>query len=78
VHRVQRERRHLTVETILFPDGSTLEFQGIERAGEVPSARTIAGGSGHYLGAIGTMTAAPSAYLLLWTKAIEIAAPSDR
>ncbi|MDF2760916.1 MAG: hypothetical protein K0S99_3551 [Thermomicrobiales bacterium] len=69
---------YLTVETILFLDGSTLEFQGIERAGGVPSARTIAGGSGRYLGAIGTMTAARPADLLLWTKAIEIAAPSDR
>ncbi len=68
----------LAAETILFPDGSTLEFQGIERGGGVPSARTIVGGSGHYLGAVGAMTAVPSADLTLWTKTIEIAAPSGR
>ena len=65
----------LAAETILCPDGSTLEFHGIERGGGVPSARTIVGGSGRYLGAIGTMTAAPSADLTLWTKTIEIAVP---
>jgi hypothetical protein len=67
----------LAAETIDFPDGSTLEFQGIERGG-APAARTIVGGSGRYLGAIGTMTAAPSADLKLWTKTIEFAAPPDR
>src|SRR4051794_27507129 len=50
----------LAAETILFPDGSTLEFQGIERGG-TPAARTIVGGSGRYLGVTGTMTASPSA-----------------
>jgi hypothetical protein len=55
----------LAAETILFPDGSTIEFQGIERGGGMPSARTIVGGSGRYLGAIGTMAAVPSADLLL-------------
>ena len=68
----------LAAETILFSDGSTIEFQGIERAGGAPSARTIVGGSGRYLGAIGTMAAVPSADLLLWTKSIEIAVPPDR
>jgi hypothetical protein len=68
----------LAAETILFPDGGTIEFQGIERASGVPSARTIVGGSGRYLGAIGTMAAVPSADLLLWTKSIEIAVPSGR
>jgi hypothetical protein len=67
----------LAAETILFPDGSTLEFQGIER-GSAPSARTIVGGSGRYLGAIGTMTAVPSSDLTLWTKTIEIAPPPGR
>ena len=67
----------LVAETILFPDGSTLEFQGIER-GDAPAVRTIVGGSGRYLGASGTMTAAPSADSLLWTKTIEISVPSDR
>ncbi len=60
-------------ESIVFPDGSTLEFQGIERGGGMPSMRTIVGGSGRYLGATGTMAASPSADLLLWTKRIEIA-----
>jgi hypothetical protein len=67
----------LAVETILFPDGSTLDFQGIERGG-APSTRTIVGGSGRYLGAAGTMTAVPSADLMLWTKTIEIAAPASQ
>ena len=65
-------------ETIAFPDGSTLEFQGIERGGGVPSARTIVGGSGRYLGVAGTMAASPSADLMLWTKTIEIAPPAGR
>lgn len=65
-------------ETIVFPDGSTLEFQGIERGGGVPSARTIVGGSGRYLGVAGTMAASPSADLMLWTKTIEIAPPAGR
>jgi hypothetical protein len=68
----------LAAETIVFPDGSTLEFQGIERASGVPSARTIVGGSGRYLGAAGSMTAVPSADLTLWTKTIEIAPPAGR
>ena len=67
----------LAAETILFPDGSTIEFQGIERSG-VPSVRTIVGGSGRYLGAIGTMAAVPSADALRWTKTIEIAPPPGR
>jgi hypothetical protein len=67
----------LAAETILFPDGSTLEFQGIER-GDSPAVRTIVGGSGRYLGAIGTMTAAPSADLSRWTKTIEFVAQPGR
>jgi hypothetical protein len=66
----------LAAETILFSDGSTLEFQGIERGAGAPSARTIVGGSGRYLGAAGSMTAVPSADLTLWTKTIEIAPPA--
>jgi hypothetical protein len=62
---------------MLFPDGSSLEFQGIER-GSASSVRTIVGSSGRYLGAIGTMTAIPSSDLTLWTKTIEIAAPPGR
>jgi len=64
----------LAAETIVFQDGSTLEFQGIERDA-APAVRTIVGGSGRYLGAIGTMTAAPSEDLSLWTKTIVFAAP---
>ena len=67
----------LAAEMIVFPDGSTLEFQGIER-GDAPAAGTIVGGSGRYPGAIGTMTASPSADLKLWTKTIEFAAPPNR
>ncbi len=65
-------------ESIVFPDGSTLEFQGIERGGGVPSLRTVVGGSGRYLGAVGTMAASPSADLLLWTKRIELAPTPGR
>jgi hypothetical protein len=65
----------LTAETILFPDGSTLNFQGIERRG-APSARNIVGDSERYLGAIRTMVAVPSAASLFWTKTIKSAAPS--
>ncbi len=65
-------------ETIVFPDGSTLEFQGIERGGGVPSARTIVGGSGRYLGAIGTMAVAPPEDLTRWTKTLEIIAAPDQ
>ena len=68
----------IAAETIVFPDGSTLELQGIERGGGVPSARTIVGGSGRYLGAVGTMAATPSADLTRWTKTIDIAAPHGR
>jgi hypothetical protein len=59
-------------ETILWTDGSTLEFQGIELGGGVPSMRTIVGGSGRYLGAIGTMSAEPNDDLTLWTKTINL------
>ena len=65
-------------ETIVFPDGSTLEFQGVERGAGEPSMRTIVGGSGRYLGATGTMSVSPSADLPLWTKTIELAAPLGR
>ena len=68
----------IAAETILFPDGSTLEFQGIERGGGVPSMRTIVGGSGRFLGAAGAMTAVPNVDLTLWTKTIVFAPPPDR
>ena len=59
-------------ETIVFPDGSTLEIQGLQPGGALPSTRTIVGGSGQYLGALGTVTVAPTEDLALWTKTIEI------
>lgn len=65
-------------ETILWPDGSTLEFQGIELGGGVPSMRTIVGGSGRYLAAIGTMSVEPNADLTLWTKTISVELRSSR
>jgi hypothetical protein len=56
-------------ETIIFPDGSTLQFQGVERGTE-HSERTIVGGSGQYLGAVGVMQVEPTDDLFLWTKTI--------
>jgi hypothetical protein len=56
-------------ETILFPDGSTLELQGVEH-GSATSTRTIVGGSGRYLGATGVMTVEPTDDLSLWRKTI--------
>jgi hypothetical protein len=64
-------------ETIVFADGSTLEFQGVERGGGAPSLRTIVGGSGRYLGATGTMSVEPSDDLTLWTKTIELSVRSE-
>ncbi len=62
----------LLIETILFPDGSTLELQGIQPGAAVPSTRTIVAGSGMYLGATGTVTIAPTEDLTVWTKSFEI------
>jgi hypothetical protein len=62
----------LVDETIVFPDGSTLEIQGIQLGGGQPSMRTIVGGSGQYLGATGTVAVAPTSDLSLWTKTLEI------
>lgn len=63
-------------ETIVFPDGSTLEIQGVERTG-VESARTIVGGSGRYLGATGTVRVEPTSDESEWTKTIEIVMPME-
>lgn len=62
----------LANESIIFPDGSTLEIQGLQPGDPVRSVRTIVGGSGLYLGATGTVTVTPSEDLALWTKTIEI------
>ncbi len=59
-------------ETIVFPDGSTLEMQGVEQGGATSSTRTIVGGSGRYLGATGTVAVAPSDDFTLWTRKFEI------
>jgi hypothetical protein len=60
------------VETIVFPDGSTLQFQGVELEGTTASVRTIVGGSGAYLGATGIAAVAPTDDFSLWTRTIEI------
>ena len=62
----------LANETIIFPDGSRLEIQGLQPGDPVPSVRTIVGGSGQYLGATGTVTVTPSEDLAVWTKTFEI------
>lgn len=62
----------LVNETIIFPDGSTLEIQGLQPGGTGPSVRSVVGGSGEYLGAIGTVGVAPSEDQSVWTKTIEI------
>lgn len=62
-------------ETIVFPDGSTLEMQGVQPGKPVPSMRTIVGGSGQYLGATGTIAVSPTEDLTVWTKTITIVWP---
>lgn len=62
-------------ETILFPDGSALEMQGLQPGAAVPSSRTIVGGSGRYLGASGTIAVAPTEDLTVWTKTIDVSVP---
>jgi hypothetical protein len=62
----------LVNETIAFPDGSTLEIQGIQEPGAEQSRRTIVGGSGIYLGTAGTITVEPTGDLTRWKKTLEI------
>ncbi len=62
----------MLTETILFPDGSTLELQGIQAAGSDSSVRTIVGGSGVYRGASGTVVVEPTDDLTIWVKTFEI------
>ncbi len=59
-------------ETIVFQDGSTIELQGVQASGSGGSTRTIVGGSGQYLGAIGAVGIQPSEDLATWTKTFEI------
>lgn len=60
------------IETIVFPDGSTLAIQGVQLAPNAPSTTTIVGGSGRYLHASGTLVVEASADRTLWTKTLEI------
>lgn len=62
----------LLTETVIFPDGSTIELQGIQPGAPIASLRTIVGGSGEYLGASGTVTVEPSGDLSIWMKTFEI------
>lgn len=62
----------LATETIVFPDGSTLQIQGIQAGAAVASTRTIIGGSGRYRGATGTLTVQPTNDLSVWTKTFAI------
>jgi hypothetical protein len=59
-------------ETILFPDGSTIEAQGVLPAGSDLSSRTIVGGSGLYLDATGSIEVQPSPDFTTWTKSIVV------
>ncbi len=59
-------------ETITFPDGSTLQFQGVGQGGTTPSVRTIVGGSGAYLWATSIAAVAPTDDFKLWTRTLEI------
>jgi hypothetical protein len=62
-------------ETIVFPDGSTLEFQGVEQGDDAQSPRTIVGGSGQYLGATGTAMVEPTQDQTIWKRTINVAVP---
>jgi hypothetical protein len=61
----------LAQETVLFADGSTLEIQGIQLGGGQPSTRTIVAGSGEFLGAVGTVSVAPTEDEAVWSKTFE-------
>jgi hypothetical protein len=63
------------METILFPDGSTLEIQGVQKATGEETTTTIIGGSGTYRGATGTVTAGMSEDGTTWIKTFEIFPP---
>ena len=65
------DRDCMVTESIVFPDGSTLEMQGAANQGDVQKL-TIVGGSGQYLGATGTMSNSPSEDLTTWTKTFQI------
>jgi hypothetical protein len=60
------------IETITFPDGSTIAVQGIQLGHGERSTTTIVGGSGQYLHASGTLIVEASEDRSLWTKSLEI------
>jgi hypothetical protein len=62
----------MMIETIVFADGSTIELQGVQAPGSDDSVRTIVGGSGQYLGAMGTVQVEPSEDLSTWVKTFTI------
>ncbi len=61
----------ILTETLEFPDGSTIQLQGIEASGSNESTRTIVGGSGQFLGITGTVHVQPSEDQSVWVKTIE-------
>jgi hypothetical protein len=65
----------VVAETIVFADGSTLEFQGVERGDDAVSLRTIVGGSGRYLGATGTAVVEPTQDQTIWKRTISVEVP---
>lgn len=62
----------LLLETVVFPDGSTLELQGVQPGQPVQSTRAIVAGTGRYLGATGWVTVNPTGDLSRWAKSFEI------
>ena len=60
------------IETIVFPEGSTIALQGVQSGNGSPVTTTIVGGSGRYLHAGGTLRVEASPDRLLWTKTLEI------
>ena len=70
----------LFYESIVFPDGSTMQTQGIQPAAAVPSEQVIIGGSGKYRGVTGVIHIVPSDDFRTWTRTFEIwdAAPADQ
>jgi hypothetical protein len=64
--------RCILTETVVFPNGSTIEIQGIQAAGAEMSTRTIVGGSGQFRGASGTVLVEPTDDLEIWVKTFDI------
>lgn len=64
-------------ETVVFPNGSTLEIQGVQLGPDQTSVTTIVGGSGDWLGATGTVTVTSNSDGTLWTKTFEIVMPGQ-